>query len=169
MRSRLEAPSQIAAIVDTRLAAIIDARLSTLVTQRLPSLLDGALARLLPQAVMEATQRAVAERVPQAVDGAARLALAEIATPTRIDRIVGDIARGVVEHTIAEALAPLVASSVESVKARVEGELLGRLDTFARTELPARLTAHAEQIVWKVVPTIAEDLVKEEIKRLTQE
>lgn len=161
--------AQITAIVDTRLGAIIDARLSTLVTQRLPSLLDGALARLLPQAVLEATQRAVAERVPQAVDGAARVALAELATPTRIDRIVGDIARQVVEHSIAEALAPLVAGSVESVKARVEGELLGRLDTFARTELPARLTAHAEQIVWKVVPTIAEDLVKEEIKRLTQE
>ena len=82
---------------------------------------------------------------------------------------VGDIARQATEKAVAEALAPLVAGAVEAIKARVEGELLGRLDNFARTELPAHLTAHAEQIVWRVVPTIAEDLVKEEIKRLTSE
>ena|GEM_PF-1366423 len=155
--------------VDARLDARVDARLSALVTQRLPALLDGALARLLPQAVLEATQRAVAERVPAAVEGAARSALAEVATPARVERVVAEIARAVAESAIASALAPLVAGAVESVKARVEGELLGRLDLFARTELPARLTSHAEQIVWKVVPTIAEDLVKEEIKRLSHE
>lgn len=155
--------------LDARLEARLDARLSALVTQRLPALLDGALARLLPQAVLEATQRAVAERVPGAVEGAARNALVEIATPARVDKIVGEVARAVAEQAIAAALAPLVAGAVESVKARVEGELLGRLDLFARTELPARLTSHAEQIVWKVVPTIAEDLVKEEIKRLSSE
>jgi len=77
--------------------------------------------------------------------------------------------RAVAEKSVADALAPLVQGAVEAVKARVEGELLGRLDLFARTELPARLTSHAEQIVWKVVPTIAEDLVKEEIKRLSSE
>lgn len=156
-------------VIEARLEARLDARLGALVTQRLPALLDGALARLLPGAVLEATQRAVAERVPAAVEGAARNALAEFATPTRIDRIVADIARQVAERSVAEALAPLVAGAVESVKARVEGELLGRLDQFAKNELPARLTSHAEQIVWKVVPTIAEDLVKEEIKRLTSE
>jgi len=107
--------------------------------------------------------------MPAAVEGAARNALAEVATPARIDRIVAEIARAVAEKSVADALAPLVAGAVEAVKARVEGELLGRLDLFARTELPARLTSHAEQIVWKVVPTIAEDLVKEEIKRLSSE
>lgn len=152
-------------VVDARL----EARLGQLVSQRLPALLDAALARLLPTAVLEATQRAVAERVPAAVEGAARMALAEVATPTRIDRLVGDIARQATEKAVADALAPLLGGAVEAVKARVEGELLGRLDNFARTELPARLSAHAEQIVWRVVPTIAEDLVKEEIKRLTAE
>jgi len=148
---------------------VVEARLGALVSQRLPALLDAALARMLPSAVLEATQRAVAERVPAAVEGAARVALAEVATPTRIDRLVGDIARQATDKAVADALAPLVSGAVEAVKARVEGELLGRLDNFARTELPARLTAHAEQIVWRVVPTIAEDLVKEEIKRLTAE
>ena len=163
-----EAPDLESAIGEA-LDARLDARLGALVSQRLPALLDAALTRMLPTAVVEATQRAVAERVPAAVEGAARMALAEVATPTRIDRLVGDIARQATEKAVAEALAPLVAGAVEAIKARVEGELLGRLDNFARTELPARLTAHAEQIVWRVVPTIAEDLVKEEIKRLTSE
>lgn len=167
--SSAEVEALINEVVEARLEARLDARLGALVTQRLPALLDGALTRLLPQAVLEATQRAVAERVPAAVEGAARNALAEVATPARIDRIVAEIARAVAEKSIADALAPLVAGAVEAVKARVEGELLGRLDLFARTELPARLTSHAEQIVWKVVPTIAEDLVKEEIKRLSSE
>jgi hypothetical protein len=158
-----------AAELEALVAEAVETRLAALVNQRLPALLDGALARLLPTAVLEATQRAVAERVPSAVEGAAKVALAEVATPTRIDKMVGEVAKKTTEKVVGEALAPLLQGAVEAVKARVEGELLGRLDQFAKSELPARLTAHAEQIVWKVVPTIAEDLVKEEIKRLTSE
>lgn len=158
--------------LEAAIARVLDQRLSQLVSQRLPALLDGALTRLLPQAVLETTQRVVAERVPGAVDNAVRATLSEVATPARIERAVAETAKAAVERAIAGLSAtvqPELAGAVDSVKARVEGELLGRLDQFARNELPARLVAHAEQIVWKVVPTIAEDLVKEELKRLTAE
>lgn len=158
--------------LEAAIARVLDQRLSQLVSQRLPPLLDAALARMLPQVVLEATQRVVAERVPGAVDNAVRATLSEVATPARIDRTVAEAAKPAIDRAIAglhATLQPELGNAVESVKARVEGELLGRLDQFARNELPTRLTAHAEQIVWKVVPTIAEDLVKEELKRLTAE
>jgi cell pole-organizing protein PopZ len=92
-----------------------------------------------------------------------RAALSELATPTRIDNIVAEEVRGVLAATVSTE----VARASDEIRVRVETELLSRLDHFARTELRDRLTAHAEQIVWKVVPTLAEDLVKDEIKRLT--
>lgn len=142
---------------------MIEARLGSLVTQRLPTLVDGALARLLPTVIHEAAQRALGDRVPLAVEGAVRAALSELATPTRIDNIVAEEVRGVLAATVSAE----VARASDEIRVRVETELLSRLDHFARTELRDRLTAHAEQIVWKVVPTLAEDLVKDEIKRLT--
>lgn len=145
------------------LERMIEARLGSLVSQRLPVLLDGALARLLPTVIHEAAQRALGDRVPIAVEGAVRAALAELATPTRIDNIVAEEVRGVLAATVSSE----VAHASDEIRTRVETELLARLDHFARTELRDRLTAHAEQIVWKVVPTLAEDLVKDEIKRLT--
>ncbi len=159
----------------------LGARLGTLVNERLPALIDGALARLLPTTVLAVTERVVAERVPAAVDGAAQRALAEVATPTRIDKVVSEVASLSVERAVEQGLEPLVAAAVDAavgrsvaeaakeIRARVEGELLARLDRFVKDELTVRLNAHAEQIVWKVVPAIAEDLVKEEIKRLTAE
>jgi len=141
------------ALVEAQLAPII----GPLLAQKLPALVDAAVARLLPERVQQLAERAVAERVPALVEAGVRRVLAELATPTAIQRIVSEDSRA------------LVVETVQRMEGRLESELLERLDRFAKEVLPQRLQAHAEQVIWKIVPTIAEDIVKDEIKRLTQE
>ncbi len=135
----------------------VRAQLTPILAQKLPGILDAALQRLLPAHLQAIAEQAIAERVPGLVEAAVRRALAEQLTPTTIARMVADEARGALGDAAAR------------VEGRLEQELVARLDVFARDVLPGRLQAHAEQVVWKVVPTIAEDLVKDEIKRLTAE
>jgi CheY-like chemotaxis protein len=179
--------ANIAAIVDgmlaERLADLsqlvdrgVEARLSALVSQRLPAVVEGALSRLLPglvqQAVDQAVSRAVNERVPMAVAAVvdeARETLGALASPDQVEQLVRSLAQDTVTTALGKEVLTLVPAAIAEVKAHIESELLSRLDRFAKTELPQKLTSHAEQIVWKVVPTIAEDLVREEIKRLTSE
>jgi DNA-binding response OmpR family regulator len=164
--------TRLAALVETRLAALVDARMGPMLSQRLPSLVDAALVRIAPQLAQAAVDRAVAERVPtalQAVHDAAQATLAELTNPAQVEAMVANLARDAVMTALGRELMTLVPTALAEVKAHIESELLSRLDKFARTELPQKLTSHAEQIVWKVVPTLAEDIVKEEIKRLTAE
>jgi len=181
------AGANIAAIVDgmlsERLADLsqlvdrgVEARLSALVSQRLPAVVEGALSRLLPSlvqhAVDQAVSRAVNERVPMAVAAVvdeARETLGALASPDQVEQLVRSLAQDTVTTALGKEVLTLVPAAIAEVKAHIESELLSRLDVFAKTELPQKLTSHAEQIVWKVVPTIAEDLVREEIKRLTSE
>ena len=142
------------------IAALIDQKLAQLLASKLPALLEGAVARLLPAQVEEAVQAAVAQRVPQAVEGSIRTALAELAHPTRI----GELARQAIEPALQAEMARLGSG----IRGRIESDLLARLETFVQQELPQRLVQHGETIIWKVVPALAEDLVREEIRRLTQ-
>jgi len=177
----------VAAIVDTVLAERlsdlpqlvdnrVEARLATLVSQRLPAVVESALSRLLPglvqQAIDRAVERAVSDRVPMAVAAVvdeARETLGALASPDQVEQLVRSLAQDTVTTALGKEVLTLVPAAIAEVKAHIESELLSRLDRFAKTELPQKLTSHAEQIVWKVVPTIAEDLVREEIKRLTSE
>lgn len=152
----------------------IETRLNTVLVQRLPTLVDAALARLMPsvvaQAVERAVERAVSDRVPSAVAAVvdeARHTLGGLASSEEVERLVRSLAQDTVATVLGKEVLTLVPQALSEVRAHIESELLTRLDRFARTELPQKLTSHAEQIVWKVVPTIAEDLVREELKRLT--
>jgi hypothetical protein len=143
-----------------------------MLTQRLPSLVEAALVRIAPQLAQAAVDRAVADRVPaalQAVHDSAQATLAELTNPAQVESMVANLARDAVMTALGRELMTLVPTALAEVKSHIESELLTRLDKFARTELPQKLTSHAEQIVWKVVPTLAEDIVKEEIRRLTAE
>ena len=142
------------------IGALIEQKLAQLLANKLPALLEGAVARLLPAQVEEAVQAAVAQRVPQAVEGSIRTALAELAHPTRI----GELARQAIEPALQAEMARLGSG----IRGRIESDLLARLETFVQQELPQRLVQHGETIIWKVVPALAEDLVREEIRRLTQ-
>lgn len=142
------------------IGALIEQKLAQLLANKLPALLEGAVARLLPAQVEEAIQAAVAQRVPQAVEGSIRTALAELAHPTRI----GELARQAIEPALQAEMARLGSG----IRGRIESDLLARLETFVQQELPQRLVQHGETIIWKVVPALAEDLVREEIRRLTQ-
>ncbi len=164
--------ARLSALVDARLSALIETRLGPMLTQRLPSLVEAALVRIAPQLAQAAVDRAVADRVPaalQAVHDSAQATLAELTNPAQVESMVANLARDAVMTALGRELMTLVPTALAEVKSHIESELLTRLDKFARTELPQKLTSHAEQIVWKVVPTLAEDIVKEEIRRLTAE
>ncbi|MFO0745561.1 MAG: response regulator [Myxococcota bacterium] len=160
-----QTPSQAAHELDLRplVESQVEAMLAPVLAAKLPALLDAALQRMLPPLVATAAERALVEggRVPSLVEAIVRRSLGEIATPTSIQRIVSDDAK--------LALGDAVGRAVQHIEGRLESELLERLDRFARDVLPARLQAHAEQVIWKIVPTLAEDIIKDEIKRLTQE
>src|SRR5690606_34688043 len=133
---------------------------------------DGALQRLMPtliaQAVERAVERAVSDRVPSAVAAVvdeARHTLGGLASSDEVERLVRSLAQDTVATVLGREVLTLVPEALSEVRAHIEKELLSRLDRFAQTELPLKLTSHAEQIVWKVVPAIAEDLVREELKR----
>lgn len=160
--------------VEQQVEQRVESRLSTALAQRLPTLVDAALARLMPsvvaQAVERAVERAVSDRVPSAVAAVvdeARHTLGGLASSEEVERLVRSLAQDTVATVLGKEVLTLVPQALSEVRAHIESELLTRLDRFARTELPQKLTSHAEQIVWKVVPTIAEDLVREELKRLT--
>jgi len=148
---------ELKALVGAEITDQIQAELEPLLAAKLPHLLDAAVQRLLPGLVQAQLERAVAEQVPALAQAAVQRTLAEVATPTAIQRIVSEDAKVVVGEV------------AQRIEGRLEHELLERLDRFARDVLPGRLQAQAEQIIWKIVPTIAEDIVKDEIKRLTQE
>ena len=160
--------------VDRMVEQRLESRMSTVLAQRLPTLVDAALARLMPsvvaQAVERAVERAVSDRVPSAVAAVvdeARHTLGGLASSEEVERLVRSLAQDTVATVLGKEVLTLVPQALTEVRAHIESELLTRLDRFAKTELPQKLTSHAEQIVWKVVPTIAEDLVREELKRLT--
>ncbi len=160
--------------VEARVEQKIEARLTQALSQRLPAMVDGALQRLMPamisQAVERAVERAVSDRVPAAVAAVvdeARHTLGGLASTEEVERLVRSLAQDTVATVLGREVLTLVPQALEEVRAHIEGELLNRLDRFAKTELPQKLVSHAEQIVWKVVPSIAEDLVREELKRLT--
>ncbi|MCC6624647.1 MAG: response regulator transcription factor [Deltaproteobacteria bacterium] len=150
-------PHELQGLIGAEIAHRVQAELEPLLAARLPALVDAAVQRALPGIVQAHLERAVADRVGPHVEGAVQRALAALVTPAALERGVAAEARGAVGE---------VAGRIEG---RLENELLERLDRFARESLPARLMTHAEQIIWKIVPTIAEDIVKDEIKRLTQE
>jgi len=160
--------------IETRVEQKVEARLSQALATRLPTMVDGALQRLMPsmvsQAVERAVERAVSDRVPAAVAAVvdeARHTLNGLASSEEVERLVRSLAQDTVATVLGKEVLTLVPQALAEVRAHIESELLNRLDRFAKTELPQKLVAHAEQIVWKVVPSIAEDLVREELKRLT--
>ena len=142
--------------------------------QRVRGLLGPPPARLpdkppVPAAAPATSSAAVAELVEEAV--AARLpGLVEAAVARAIDRAVERLASDALDRAVAQMLgeAPSIALGPKAEAA---------LQAASREVVEAALAARGRQllgpviepIVWKVVPALAEDLLREEIRRLTEE
>jgi hypothetical protein len=74
----------------------------------------------------------------------------------------------------APAVAPAAAAAPAAIAAAVDGGLAERLAGLGLTKdqvqgVLALSREVVEQVVWEVVPVLAETLIKEEIKRLTSD
>ena len=82
-----------------------------------------------------------------------------------------------IERAVKEALLALMSDPAKELGDRVEAALQAAaqeetrrtLDTRAAELLGPTLRPLLEPIVWKVVPELAEDMLREEIRRLTEE
>jgi CheY-like chemotaxis protein len=139
---------------------------------RLRGLVGDAVARLLPAAVSAQVETALGpivreqldvltrERLGATFERTVRAAIGELADPARLDAI----ARGLVTERLEDVSRTLGAE----LRGRLEQHLTRELDAFIRNELQKKLERQAEQIIWKTVPALAEELVREEIRRLTE-
>lgn len=141
-------------------AAALEDIVESELQRRLPSLVDATLDRLLPVIVRERLAALVEERLADTFDRTVRAAVMDLAEPARIDALVREVA----ERQVAASTDAAVAGAKAAVSERAAADVAA----FVREELQKKLERQAEQIIWKVVPALAEDLVKEEIKRLTE-
>lgn len=128
--------------------------------RRLPGLVEAALDRLLPSLVKDRLAALVEERLAGTFDRTVRAAVQDLAEPARVDALVREVAE---RHVGAASDA-----AAESARLAVSEKAAADVAAWMRGELQKKLERQAEQIIWKVVPALAEDLVKEEIKRLTE-
>jgi len=125
----------------------------------LASMVDAEVARRLPEAVdkaldgrLEAALRWAAEELlPRLVDEAVQRAMEDLRP--RLERVAAEV----------------VEASLPELSDRAAEGLQGAARDLVAERIPQELPAMAEKIVWKVVPEIAEDLIREELRRLTQD
>lgn len=101
--------------------------------------------------------------------------------PALLEHIVGMRLDSLVEARLSEAVAtlsaPLLEAAVDSAVARSLPDVLEhaayglgpQVEEALAARLPELLGKRVEKVVWKIVPEMAEDLIREEITRLTAE
>ncbi|MGM0574234.1 MAG: response regulator [Myxococcota bacterium] len=108
--------------------------------------------------------RAVEERLP---------ALVERAVAERVDALVERRLEAAVDAAVERALPDALAAAQKGLGQGDGGAVEAAATEELRRELSERtrelLGPIAEPVVWKVVPELAEDLIREEIRRLTEE
>lgn len=97
--------------------------------------------------------------LPDPFYGAAR------ALDERVRALLGEPGRGLLHDAAARAVDEAIPLLLDAQHGAVEA----RVERYIRDTLPGELPAIAERVAWKVVPELAEDLVREEIRRLTEE
>jgi len=135
-------------------------RLSDELLRRLPQLVSASVEQLLVPIVRERLDELARDRLASAFDRSLKAAVQDLAEPARIDAIIRQSLEG--------KLSAAVDAKTAAIAAQLEAQTSQEIGTFIREDLQKRLERQAEQIIWKVVPALAEELVKEEIKRLTE-
>ena len=87
----------------------------------------------------------------------------------RIESMIETAVRDAVTGLFADPSKELGDKVSAALKAAAQDETRKTLDTRAGELLGPTLAPLLEPIVWKVVPELAEDILREEIRRLTQE
>ncbi len=118
----------------------------------LPEAAGPEVARLVEQAVQRALPGVVRAELSALLDERLTEALAQIVSPHLAAAIDAAVARALpdVLETAAFGLSPKVEATLDAELHRVAGE-------------------RAERVAWKVVPELAEQLIRDEIERLTRE
>ncbi len=141
-----------------------DARLRVLVSDAvgrlLPSVVGAQVEQALGAVVRDQLETLTRERLGATFERTIRGAVAELAEPARLDAIARNL--------VAERLEEVARGIGADLRTRLEAHVTRELDAYVRNELTRKLERQAEQIVWKIVPSLAEELVREEIKRLTE-
>ncbi|MCB9732962.1 MAG: response regulator [Deltaproteobacteria bacterium] len=185
----LELPRRLPELVRASAEALVPALVAAAVERVARDVAEAAVDRIAAKAVEAALERlaprlpglvdqAVADAVKGPLDDAVRRATAELAKATRGDErdagraldervkaLLGDPARGLL-HDAAERA---VEAAIPRVLDAQHGVVEARIERYIRDTLPGELPAITEKVAWKVVPELAEDLVREEIRRLTEE
>ena len=108
--------------------------------------------RALAPAAVSGTVAAMSERV-EPLDPA-------VSTPDPLEALSGD--------SLADAVDAAVARATAELGPRLDAMLAERLEQALDSEVRKLVKSKAESIVWKAVGELAEDLIREEITRLTQ-
>jgi DNA-binding response OmpR family regulator len=102
---------------------------------------------------------------PPAPSPAASPAPSPAASPAPAGNLEAMVAR-----IVNDRLAALVAERLPAlVEAALTQQLGSRIDAVLDREVPRLVASRAETVIWKVVPEMAEDLIREELARLTEE
>lgn len=139
---------------------------------------DAASSMMRPPAIAAATTPATGETPPAAPHGTAAVDAAELeamvarAVDARLEALVGpalsealdEALSRVVPHAVARMQNELGRRSEAALQAAADETVRGLFDKRARDMLAGLI----EPIAWKVVPELAEDLIREEIRRLTE-
>lgn len=157
---RAEAPTLDLKQLDADIEQRVRERVAEETQRRLPSLVQAAVEQSLARTVKLELEGIVRDRLAATFERTVRSAVQELAEPARVDAIV--------RETLESHLQGAISKATAGVMDKVETQVSNDINTFIRNDLQKRLERQAEQIIWKVVPALAEELVKEEIKRLTE-
>ncbi len=166
-RSRRPTPSHTLAMRDPS-DGIEGATLTSLVRQRIDATLGELLNAKLEAALPGLVTDAVNETVERELPGLAAASLKDELNDAvhaqlnvAIERLAAPLLEDAIQAALAARMDELLEHAALDIKPHVEAAL--------RDSLPKKMKGFAEKVVWKVVPELAEDIIKDEITRLTSE
>ncbi|MCB9786851.1 MAG: response regulator [Deltaproteobacteria bacterium] len=123
-------------------------------------------------ATLQAPQPSAAPAAATAPDAAELDALIARAVDARLEALVGPALSEALDEALSRVVPHAVARMQNELGRRTEAALQAAADEVVRGLLEKRarelLVPLIEPIAWKVVPELAEDLIREEIRRLTE-
>ncbi|PIE65756.1 MAG: hypothetical protein CSA24_02065 [Deltaproteobacteria bacterium] len=166
------AQAALASLDRAAVAALIRPEVSKQLEDRVEQAVEDAAARRLPALVEAAVERCIERTVGVAVADAlpglvvdlveARLLpLLDERLPDAMGALADSHVRAAAEGAVSQAMPELMANAAFGLSPKIE--------SMVAELLPAQLGGVTQKVVWKVVPEIAEDLIREEIRRLTED
>lgn len=156
-------------IDDAFLNEKIDERLSKLMNEQLPRLLNQGMLSHLPLLLNQALETTFQPKVDAAIRAVSQEQVAAWMERDGLQALFQERVEAELEALQERGIGELEGSRFQEISARMRESLDLRLDEFFKTKLETYLIEYAEKVVWKLVPTLAEDLVREELDRLLKD